>query len=414
MKKEQRIIDSLLDVDFYKFTMGQLVFLKYPDVPVKYAFKNRTKRVQLAEAISEDKLRTELDYVRTLRFNNSELHYLRGTNEYGERMFAEPYLDFLKNLQLPEYHLKYDGGNICLEFAGKWSEVIYWETIALAIVNELYYRSLMNQLSNFEQDVVFATGKIKLAQKIQTLRQQDSSITFADFGTRRRFSREWQYYVVKVLAEELPKQLLGTSNTKIAMDYGLLPIGTSAHEMDMVMSGIMHGSDEEIRASHNQVLQDWWDLYGWGLSIALTDTYGTDFFLRNITADQARDWKGLRQDSGDPFEFGEKAIKFYESHGVNPKEKLVIFSDGLDVATIINLAAHFRGRIKVSFGWGTNLTNDLGFPTLSLVIKTVEANGHGLVKLSDNIAKAIGKQEDIERFKRIFDYKVTLNQECNY
>ncbi len=270
----------------------------------------------------------------------------------------------------------------------------------------------MSQLSRFKRDLVFATGKTKLAQKIEVLKQQQSPITFADFGARRRFSREWQYYVVKVLAEELPDQLLGTSNTKIAMDYGLLPIGTSAHEMDMVMSGIMHGSEEEVRASHNQTLQDWWDQYGWGLSIALTDTYGTDFFFRDMTPEQARNWKGLRQDSGDPFEFGEKAIRFYKSHGIDPGERLVIFSDGLDVTTIINLAAHFRGRIKVSFGWGTNLTNDLGFPTLSLVIKTVEANGYGLVKLSDNLAKAIGKPEDIERFKKIFGHTITTYKEC--
>ncbi|MBU0646857.1 nicotinate phosphoribosyltransferase [Patescibacteria group bacterium] len=414
MNKKEWIIDSLLDVDFYKFTMGQLVFLKYPDVPVKYAFKNRTKRVKLVEIINENELRVELNHVRELRFNNSELHYLRGTNEYGERMFAESYLDFLKDLQLPEYHLEYDDDTIRLEFVGKWSESIYWETIALAIINELYYRSLINQLSNFEYDMVFATGKINLAQKIQALRQQDLQIAFADFGTRRRFSRGWQYYVVKVLAEELPNHLFGTSNTKIAMDYGLLPIGTAAHEMDMVMSGIMHNSNEEIRASHNQVLQEWWSLYGWGLSVALTDTYGTDFFLQDMTASQARDWKGLRQDSGDPFEFGEKVIKFYKNKGIDPKKKIVIFSDGLDVAIIIKLATHFRDRLKVSFGWGTNLTNDLGFSPLSLVIKTVEANGYGLVKLSDNIAKAIGKPEDIEYFKNIFGYAVALNQECKY
>ncbi len=135
------IIQSLLDVDFYKFTMGQLVFLKYPNVPVRYAFKNRTKQVRLAKAISEDELRVELDHVRTLQFNNSELHYLRGTNEYGERMFVEPYLEFLKTLRLPECHLEFKDDNIILEFAGKWSEVIYWETIALAIINELYYCS---------------------------------------------------------------------------------------------------------------------------------------------------------------------------------------------------------------------------------------------------------------------------------
>lgn len=133
-------------------------------------------------------------------------------------------------------------------------------------------------------------------------------ITFCDFGTRRRFSRDWQDYVVRVLAKEFPGKFLGTSNTYLAMKYGLLPMGTSAYEMYMGLSGIMHGSGEEIRASHSKVLQDWWDEYGWGLSVALTDNYGTNFFFQDMTQEQARNWKGLRQDSGDPFEFGEKAI----------------------------------------------------------------------------------------------------------
>lgn len=407
----ERIVKSLLDVDFYKFTMGQVVFLKYPDVPVKYALKNRTKRVQLAEKIDEVELRAELDHVRTLKFSNSELHYLRGTNEYQERMFVEPYLEFLKDLHLPDYNLQYRNGNLQLEFTGRWSEAIYWETIALAIINELYYRSLMKNLSRFERDLVFAAGKMRLAKKIKKLRKCPD-VTFCDFGTRRRFSREWQRYVVKTLAEELPRQLLGTSNTEIAMDYDLLPMGTSAHEMDMVMSGVMHGSDEEIRKSHNQTLQDWWDQYGWGLSIALTDTYGSEFFFQDMTKEQAEKWKGLRQDSGDPIKFGERAIKFYKDYGIDPREKLLVFSDGLDIDMIIKIADHFRGRVKNTFGWGTNLTNDVGFDTLSLVIKIVGADGYGAVKLSDNLAKAIGEPEDIEDFKRIFGHTVTTYVEC--
>ncbi len=407
------IITSLLDVDFYKFTMGQLVFKNHPDVPVKYAFKNRTASVKLAEIIHEEDLREKLDHARTLRFNNSELHYLRGANEYGERMFCEDYLQFLKNLQLPPYNLERVGGDFKLEFEGRWSEAIYWETIALAIVNELYYRALMEKLSRFERDAAYAAGKTRLASKISRLRLYPD-LTFCDFGTRRRFSKEWQDYVAGVMAEEMPKQFLGTSNTFLANKHGLLPMGTSAHEMDMVYSGIFCGNDDEIRASHNRVLQDWWDEYGRGLSIALTDTYGTDFFFRDMAEEQARNWKGLRQDSGDTIEFGEKAIRFYEKHGINPKEKLLVFSDGLDVEMMVKIYNHFKGRIRVTFGWGTNLTNDLGLKPLSLVIKTVEANGHGLVKLSDNIAKAIGKPEDVERFKKIFDYQVTLNETCKY
>ena len=191
-------------------------------------------------------------------------------------------------------------------------------------------------------------------------------------------------------------------------------MGTNAHEEDMAMSGIMHGSDDEIRNSHQKVLQEWWEEYGWALSIALTDTYGTDFFFRDMTYEQARDWKGLRQDSGDPFKFGDKAIAFYQQHGIDPREKLLVFSDGLDVDTIIRLADYFAGRIKVTFGWGTNLTNDLGFPAISIIIKLLESNGYGTVKLSDNLAKAMGKPEDIERFKRIFGYTGTTYEKVRY
>jgi len=409
-----RIIESLLDDDFYKFTMGQVVFNRYREVPVKFAFRNRTRGIKLAEIIREEDLRQELDHVRTLRFTKSEIHYLRGTDEYGDRMFGEPYLQFLTNLTLPSYVLRKVDGNYELEFPGKWSEAMYWEIHALAIVNELYYRGLMDQLSQFERDTVYAQGTLRLAEKIKVLRERPD-IIFCDFGTRRRFSREWQDYVVKMLVQELPEtQFLGTSNTYLAMKYAILPMGTAAHEMDMGVSGIMHENEDTIRASHNKVLQDWWQQYGEGLSIALTDTYGTDFFFQDMTYEQARNWKGLRQDSGDPFEFVDKTLAFYQGHGIDPREKLIVFSDGLDVETIIKLADYCKDRTKCTFGWGTNLTNDLGLKALSLIVKLMESNGHGTVKLSDNLAKALGIPKDVERFKQIFGYTGTTYEEVRY
>ena len=173
--------------------------------------------------------------------------------------------------------------------------------------------------------------------------------------------------------------------------------------MEMVFSGIFHGSNEQIRASHNKVFEIWWDEYGEALSIALTDTYGADFFLRNFSLDQARVWRGLRHDSGDPFEFGEKAITFYERLGIDPKTKQLVFSDGLEVEPMLWLVDRFDGRIQVLFGWGTNLTNDVGFRPLSLVVKAVRSCGYGTVKLSDNLDKAIGSAADVQRFMRIFE-----------
>lgn len=407
------IIGSLMDLDFYKFTMGQMVYDRYRDVPVSFGFKNRTKKVHLADSVDEGELRDELDHVRSLRFSKSDLHYLRGTNEYGNSMFHEPYLDFLANLRMSAYDLERVDGEYKLEFHGKWSEVTYWETIALSIIDELHYRSIMKDFSRFERDGVYSTGTLNLRDKIKALRDVED-VTFCDFGTRRRFSREWQDYVVNIMAEEMPKQFLGTSNTYLAMKYGLLPMGTSAHELFMGLSGVMHGSDDEIRASHNRVLQDWWDEYGWPLSIALTDTYGSDFFFRDFTPEQAREWKGVRQDSGDPFEFTDKTLDFYRGYEVDPREKLVVYSDGLEVKPMIDLRNKYAGLIKQTFGWGTNLTNDLGFPALSLIVKLIKSNGHGTVKLSDNVAKALGDPKDVERFKRIFGYSETMNEECKY
>ena len=408
------IIESLLDIDFYKFTMGQVVFHRYKDVPVRYDFINRTRKVHIPNFVDEAELREELDYARTLRFTKSELHYLRGTNEYKERMFAEDYLEFLSKLQLPEYHLEKLEDRYELEFPGRWSEAIYWETIGLAIINEFYYRYFMKQLSRFERDMVYAEGVKRLAEKVKILKKRPD-ITFCDFGTRRRFSRAWQDYVVRTLADELPQaQFLGTSNTYLAMKYSLLPMGTDAHERAMALSGIFHNSDEEIRASHRINLQDWWEEYGWGLSIALTDTFGSDFFFSDFTAEQARLWKGLRQDSGDPFQWTDKALAFYALCSVNAREKLAVYSDGLDVYLMTRIADYRPGEIRKTFGWGTNLTNDLGFPALSLVVKLMAANGFGTVKLSDNLAKALGEPENVERFKKIFSYTGTKYEECRY
>lgn len=412
-KRTEPIINSLMDTDFYKFTMGRVVFERYPDVQVQYGLTNRTKSVRLGEHIKLEQLREELEHVRSLRFNNSEIHYLRGTNEYSERMFPEAYLEHLKNLSLDECQIEERQGNIILVPSGKWSTEIYWETIVLPIIDQLYFENLTRDLSRFELATVYAEGQRRLLDKIRLIRQYPG-LTFSDFGTRRRFSRKWQDYVVGVLAEELPGQFIGTSNVYLAMKYGLMPIGTSAHEMYMVLAGIMGETDEGLRESHNLVLRDWWETYGWGLSIALTDTFGTNFFFHDMTKEQAKKWKGLRQDSGDPMVFGEKAINFYKNYGIDPREKLLVFSDGLDTESMIAIHKMFNGRIRHTFGWGTNLTNDLGFQALSLVIKAIRANDCGLVKLSDNIAKAIGDPADIERYKQVFDYNVNFTADCRY
>ena len=416
-KNEGAIVSSLLDTDFYKFPMGQLIFRSYSNVEVEFGLINRSG-APLARFIREEELRDELDQVRSLRFNNSELHYLRGTNEYGERMFGEDFLQFLKNLQLPPYRLERVGDSYRLSFAGPWAAVTYWEIPALAIVNELYYRSQLDAQSRFDQDVTQAAGISRLREKIGRLREYPA-ITFSDFGTRRRFSGAWHDYLVGALAEELPAQFRGTSNVHLAMKHGLLPMGTSAHELPMVVAALAFAEadktqdpEEILAGAQQEVLQGWWDLYGTGLSIALTDTFGSPFFFRTAPEYVARDWKGTRQDSGSPFSYGEQAINWYAKYGVDPLSKLTVFSDQLDVQRMVDLHLAFRGRLGHTFGIGTNLTNDVGFNPISIVIKTLKANGRSTVKLSDNLAKALGNSDEVERYKKAAGYTNTESAEC--
>jgi len=402
------IITSLLDLDFYKLTMGQFVFHRYANVPVKYSFNNRSKSVRLADFVTEDALRHQLDLCRTLRFGIIETKYLeRLKNDEGARLFADDYLAFLRDVQLPPYDLKTVDGQFQLEFPGPWATAIYWETIALSVINELYFR----KLSLGREETADNDGWFRFMDKVDILRAHPH-IKFSDFGTRRRFSKDWQDYIVGMANIYLPNQFLGTSNVYLAKKHNCRPIGTMAHELFMVMSRLNGDTDDDIRASHNRVLREWWDEYGHSLSIALTDTFGSDFFFRDMTPEQAQAWKGLRQDSGDPIAFGEKSFDFYERQDIDQRRKLIVFSDGLDIGKIVKIAEYFLGRFTTPFGWGTSFTNDLGFKTASFVIKAAEANGLGTVKLSDNLAKAMGRPEDVARFKRIFGYTGNDFEEC--
>lgn len=220
--------------------------------------------------------------------------------------------------------------------------------------------------------------------------------------------------MIDILRTEGEAIYAGTSNVMFSMQDGTDPKGTFAHELYMVLAAItgMLDNDEGLRGSHNEVLQKWWDLYGRDLSIALTDTFGSGFFFEDMTCEQSAAWKGLRHDSGDAIIFGERAVRFYDEHCVDPTKKLVLFSDGLDVDEIVRIFEHFVGRIISAFGWGTTLTNDLGFPTLSIIVKVLMAGGFNTVKLSDNIAKAMGTDGDIDRYKRVFGYNVDFFKEC--
>ncbi|PCJ07225.1 MAG: nicotinate phosphoribosyltransferase [Rhodobacteraceae bacterium] len=401
------IVRSLIDTDFYKLLMCQSVFRNKADTRVTFSLINRSLQVPLARLVDEGELREQLDHIRTLTLSRGESTWLRGNTFYGKRqMFRPDFMEWFENLRLPPYHLERRGDQYELTFEGSWPEVMMWEIPALAVLMELRSRTVLNGMDRFELQVLYARAMTKVWEKIEQLRQVDG-LSIADFGTRRRHSFLWQDWCVQAMREGLGSKFTGTSNCKIAMRREVEAIGTNAHELPMVYSALAE-DDAALAQAPYDVLSDWHDEHEGNLRIILPDTYGTKGFL-DRAPEWLNRWTGIRIDSGDPATAAEIAINWWQQRGEDPSQKRVIFSDGLDVEMIAALHAQFSGRVNVSFGWGTLLTNDFrglvpndGLAPFSLVCKAVSANGHPTVKLSDNPEKALGPQDEIERYKRVF------------
>jgi nicotinate phosphoribosyltransferase len=434
------IVRSLLDTDFYKLLMLQFIWRHFRDTKVTFSLINRTTAVKLGDDIDEAELRRQLDHCRTLRFTETELIWLAGNTFYGQRaIFAPEFIAWLRDFQLPEYQLSRKDGQWVLRFPGDWIKSTMWEIPALSIINELRTRKGFVGMTEFELDVLYAHAKTKLWSKIERLRGIPG-LTFTDFGTRRRHAFLWQDYVVQMMKAELPGQFIGTSNVLLAMRHGLEAKGTNAHELPMTMAALarLGKLSCDLKQSQYEVLRLWQETYGGALLIMLPDTWGTTQFLRDAP-DWVAAWGGIRVDSKNPFVAGEEYIAWLEGRGVDPRDKLLLFSDGLDVDDIIKLYARFGGRIqpgyteddfksaadfldpakwvhepriRVSFGWGTLLTNDLrgchprkdikSFNAISLVCKVEEAEGHPAVKLSDNYEKATGPAAEVAICRETF------------
>ncbi|WP_037079854.1 nicotinate phosphoribosyltransferase [Neorhizobium vignae] len=411
------IIRSLIDTDFYKLLMLQMIWKLYPNVDATFSLINRTTSVKLAEEIDEGALREQLDHARTVGLSKKEMIWLAGNTFYGRKQIFEPeFLNWLSTYKLPEYELSKRDGQYELTFHGKWMETTLWEIPALAIINELRSRSAMRSLGFFTLDVLYARAKAKMWEKVERL-QALPGLRISDFGTRRRHSFLWQRWCVEALKEGIGPAFTGTSNVLLAMDSDLEAVGTNAHELPMVAAALAE-TDEQLRASPYQVLKDWNRLYGGNLLIVLPDAFGTAAFLRDAP-DWVADWTGFRPDSAPPIEGGEKIIAWWKKMGRNPKDKLLIFSDGLDVEAIVDTYRHFEGRVRMSFGWGTNLTNDFagcapheiaGLMPISIVCKVSEANGRPAVKLSDNPRKATGDPAEVERYLKFFGQEDRVDQ----
>ncbi len=413
------IVRSLLDTDFYKLLMHQFIYLKYPNVEAGFALANRTKSVRLADEIDLGELRDHLDSVRSLRFRPSEIVWLRGQSFYGQHgLFEESYLHHLKTLHLPDYELGTgEEGQISLEFHGHWMLTTLWEIYALEIINELRYRRIMRGMSPSQLDIMYARAKVKLYEKLERLREVEG-LELTDFGTRRRHSHLWQEHCILTAKEVLGDSFTGTSNAFFAARHDLEAKGTNAHELPMVLAALAD-TGEELKEAQYKVLKQWQNVYRGGLLVLLPDTFGTTQFLRDAP-EWMRRWTGARPDSKKPADGGEELIDFWKARGEDPMEKLIIFSDGMDVSLpgqeangsdIPTVHAHFQGRVRVGFGWGTNLTNDFvgchpedprRMKPLSLVVKVKDANGRPAVKLSDNYENATGPAVEVERYRRVF------------
>jgi nicotinate phosphoribosyltransferase len=362
--------------------------------------------------VDVDELRECLDYIATLRLSMTDGFYLRGMNVYEKNMFSEDYLGYMRDLQLSGHSVRTVDGEVVVEFTGKWSMITYWETIVMATISELYYRGLMKSMTEQQVHDLYVIADNRLQLNLLRIKR-NTTTTLSDFGQRRRNSHLWHDYVVSESKRVLGSQLVGTSDTYFAFKHDLIPIGTYAHEKPMVVTAISL-TDDEKRYAQYKVLDQWEELYGQGLRIMLPDTYGSEQFFANAP-DWLTSWRGQRQDSGDPKQEAINYMSWLMSKGVDPKDKVTIFSDGLDVDKIESLSEEFSSGHKVTFGWGTLLTNNVqgalpsveAYRPLSMVVKVVAAKSDCIdwqpcVKLSNNTNKATGTKEAIAEYLRIF------------
>jgi len=391
------IIDSLLDTDLYKFSMMQVVLHQYPAAQVEYRFKCRNPGVDLVPYI--DEIRAELEALCRLRFTVDELDYLRSW-----RFIKSDFVDFLGLFQLNAKYVQIipsvaDNGEIDIRICGPWLHTILFEVPLLAIVNEVYFRHVSSGLDLTE-------GRRRLREKIALLRDTPgySGCRIADYGTRRRYSREWHEEVVTTLQKGLGAQLAGTSNVWLARKLGLTPLGTLAHEYLQAHQAL----GPRLRDSQVAALEAWAKEYRGDLGIALSDVYGLNAFLRDFDMYFCKLFDGTRHDSGDPFEWGDKVLAHYQANRVDPRSKVLVFSDGLDIPKVMQLYEHFRDRCLLAFGVGTNLTNDVGPTPLQIVIKMIRCNGQPVAKLSDSPGKNMCEDEAyVTYLRQVFEIPAT-------
>ncbi|EJM7148642.1 nicotinate phosphoribosyltransferase [Vibrio parahaemolyticus] len=409
-----RIIQSALDFDVYKVNMMSVVAALYPDAMVSYKFIVRSEE-DLSELLPE--VKAEVLKLQDVRFTEDEIAYMKRVAPYLKPEFVEALRHFRFNPQSDvSFHNKTmsDGSSqLRITINGLWKETILYETIIMSIVSEVRSRQRWSDIP-FEQFQTVLEDKVRYL-KAELERRNITNFKFADMSTRRRFSFQAQRTMLEYLSKELPQCLTGTSNYHLARELDLTPIGTVAHEWFMGHQALVN-----VRDSQKIALQRWQKMFNGALGIALTDTIGIDAFLKDFDEELSNAYVGVRHDSGCPFTWGEKMIAHYESLGIDPMTKTLVFTDGLNFEQALDICEHFQGRVQVSFGIGTSLANDMGnyvndqgeaYQPLSIVIKMVTCNGSPVAKISDEPEKAMC--EDIfflMNLKRRFEQPLDLNE----
>ncbi len=386
-------LKSILDNDFYKITMQNAVVKLFPSPIVKYEFINRGKHF-FPEGFDVE-LRKLVNAMAELKLSKEEKAYMAKTCPYIDL----PYLDFLEGYRYDpsEVHIEQNGSDLNVRVEGLWYRTILWEVPLLALISELHY--VMNHMERDSNELVIE----KTLDKADQLNKL--GVTFAEFGTRRRHSYNVQDLVVKALKERANTTFIGSSNVHFAMKYGIKPIGTHAHEWFM-----FHAAQYGFKMANEIALEHWVDVYRGDLGVALSDTYTTDVFFQQFDKKFSKLFDGVRHDSGDPLEFADKTIQHYKNNGINPLYKYIIFSDGLNLEKVEEITKYCTGKIGISFGIGTNLTNDVGLKPMNIVMKLIGVQASNkewipTVKLSDERGKYTGDPKMIELAKEFLRIK---------
>ena len=397
--KLEPIVVSLLDTDLYKFNMDQVIFHKHTDLNGEYYFKCRNEGVTFTPEML-DEINAQIDHLCRLRFKKSELDYLRSI-----RFIKDDYVEFLRLWHPIREYVETglsDSGELRVVVRGPLFSAMQFEIYLLEIVNEVYFRM------KFDYETLLASAKERLDRKIADFQSGKYTFQFAEFGCRRRLSREWEDTVVRRLAQET-KCCVGTSNVYLAMKYHLSPIGTYAHEFVQMYQGI---DSIPLAYTNHYALDDWYDEYRGDNGTALTDTVTTDLFLLDFNRAMVNNFNGVRHDSGDPYAWGEKMIDHYKHYGVDPRSKMLLFSDSLNFDRAQALYDYFRDRVKVSFGIGTFCSNDTCEEALNIVIKLQTVNGRAVAKLSDSAGKSMCRDpEYLEYLKRSVAFRMSREKE---